>query len=206
MPQNEYIERWQQLHGERYDDGCTEKMGYEELKDFSRFDTLERSRKRTAREHERLSADAQNLRGNRAKLFQEKRRKEKIQMRKKIKVHEERNVKDAQTPGPSTPLPNYLLDRSNPTFAKALTSSIKERRNEKAARFDVPLPKVRGISEEEMFRVLKTGKKKAKAWKRLVTKPTFVGQDFTRRPVKYERFIRYLHAQFPTCRILLTSG
>jgi hypothetical protein len=41
-----------------------------------------------------------------------------------------------------------------------------------------------------MFKVVKTGKKTAKkSWKRMITKPTFVGPDFTRRPVKYERFI-----------------
>jgi len=35
------------------------------------------------------------------------------------------------------------------------------------------------------------GKKTAKKnWKRMITKPTFVGPEFTRRPVKYERFIR----------------
>lgn len=35
------------------------------------------------------------------------------------------------------------------------------------------------------------GKKiQKKGWKRIVTKPTFVGQDFTRRPLKYERFLR----------------
>lgn len=40
-----------------------------------------------------------------------------------------------------------------------------------------------------MFKVVTTGKKTAKkSWKRMVTKPTFVGPDFTRRPVKYERF------------------
>jgi ribosome biogenesis protein NSA2 len=39
----------------------------------------------------------------------------------------------------------------------------------------VPLPKVRGIAEEEMFKVVKTGKKTAKkGWKRMITKPTFV--------------------------------
>jgi ribosome biogenesis protein NSA2 len=64
-------------------------------------------------------------------------------------------------------------------------------RAEKAAKFSVPLPKVRGIAEDEMFKVVKTGKKTAKkGWKRMITKPTFVGPDFTRRPVKYERFIR----------------
>ncbi len=37
------------------------------------------------------------------------------------------------------------------------------------------------IAEEEMFKVVKTGKKTAKkSWKRMITKPTFVGPDFTR--------------------------
>lgn len=30
---------------------------------------------------------------------------------------------------------------------------VKNKRNEKAAKFSVPLPKVRGIAEEEMFKV-----------------------------------------------------
>ena len=34
--------------------------------------------------------------------------------------------------------------------------------------------KVRGISEEEMFKAVGTGKKtKKKSWKRMITKPTF---------------------------------
>jgi ribosome biogenesis protein NSA2 len=90
-------------------------------------------------------------------------------------------VKSATPNEPSsTPLPQYLLDRSQPTNAKALSSAIKNKRAEKAAKFSVPLPKVRGIAEEEMFKVVKTGKKTAKkGWKRMITKPTFVGPDFT---------------------------
>jgi hypothetical protein len=42
-----------------------------------------------------------------------------------------------------------------------------------------------------MFKVVKTRKMAAKnGWKRMITKPTFFGPDFTRRLVKYERFIR----------------
>lgn len=64
------------------------------------------------------------------------------------------NVKSAGPPEPSSqPLPQYLLDRGKGNEAKALSSKIKEKRNEKAAKFSVPLPKVRGISEEEMFKV-----------------------------------------------------
>merc|ERR1719284_34066 len=33
-------------------------------------------------------------------------------------------------------------------------------------------------------------KQKRKGWKRMVTKATFVGEDFTRKPPKLERFIR----------------
>lgn len=114
-------------------------------------------------------------------------------MKKRIRAQEEKNVKSAAPSEPSsaTPLPNYLLDRSQATNAKALSSAIKDKRSEKAAKFSVPLPKVKGISEEEMFKVVNTGKKThKKSWKRMITKPTFVGQDFTRRNPKFERFIR----------------
>ena len=96
-------------------------------------------------------------------------------MKKQIKVHEERNIKSSAPSEPSSqPRPEYLLDRSNATNAKALSSAIKNKRQEKAAKFSVPLPKVRGISEEEMFKVVKTGKKTSKkSWKRMITKPTF---------------------------------
>jgi ribosome biogenesis protein NSA2 len=90
----------------------------------------------------------------RAKLYAEKRRKEKIQLKKTIRAHEERNVK-TETAEPSTEaLPSYLLDRSNEKNAKALSSAIKQKRQEKGARFSVPLPKVKGISEEEVSLVL----------------------------------------------------
>ena len=96
-------------------------------------------------------------------------------MKKQIKAHEERDVKSAAPNEPSSnPLPQYLLDRSQATNAKALSSAIKNKRAEKAAKFSVPLPRVRGIAEEEMFKVVKTGKKTAKkGWKRMITKPTF---------------------------------
>ena len=75
-------------------------------------------------------------------------------MKKKIKQTEESDVKSAAAPDTSTPLPQYLLDRNNPTNAKALSSAIKNKRSEKAAKYSVPLPKVRGISEEEMFKAV----------------------------------------------------
>ncbi|KAF5519057.1 Ribosome biogenesis protein nsa2 [Colletotrichum aenigma] len=76
-------------------------------------------------------------------MMQEKRRVGKIQMRKL----------------PCDPVPHYLLDRNEPSATKALASSIKQRRNEKVARLNVTLPEVRGISEDEMFKVVITDKK-----------------------------------------------
>jgi ribosome biogenesis protein NSA2 len=143
------------------------------------------------------------LRGLRAKLYAKKRHHEKIQLRKQIKAHEERNVKGAAAEkDPANPVPAYLLDRSQATSAKALSTQIKNKRAEKAAKFAVPLPKVRGIAEEEMFKVVKTGKKiNKKAWKRVVTKPTFVGPDFTRRAPKFERFIRPMGLRYKKAHI-----
>jgi hypothetical protein len=130
-----YTERHRKLHGRR-------------------LDTEERARKKAAREGHKQSENAQNLRGLRAKLYAKQRHSQKIQMRKAIKQHEERNVKGAPAEKePSDPIPSYLLDRANPTTAKALSSQIKNKRAEKAARFSVPIPKVRGISEEELFKV-----------------------------------------------------
>lgn len=39
-------------------------------------------------------------------------------MRKKIKAHEERDVKTNNEKEPSEPVPSYLLDRNNPSSAK----------------------------------------------------------------------------------------
>ena len=74
--------------------------------------------------------------------------------------------------------------------AKVLSNTIKQKRKEKAGKWEVPLPKVRPVAEDEMFRVLRSGKRQKKAWKRMITKVTFVGPSFTRKPPKYERFIR----------------
>ncbi|KAJ0384975.1 hypothetical protein COL922a_007255 [Colletotrichum nupharicola] len=151
----------------------------------------DRARKRLARAGHKQSHDVQSLRGIRVKMMQEKRRLGKIQMRKLIKAVEERNVKNAEDSLPCDLVPPYVLDRNDPSATKALASSIKQGRNEKASRFNTTLPKVRGISEDEMFKVVTTGKKThQKSWKRIVTKRTFVGEGFTRQNPKGERFIR----------------
>lgn len=172
MPQGDYIE----LHRKRH--------GY-------RIDHFERKRKKEAREvHERASY-AQKALGIKGKLFAKKRYREKALMKKTLAMHDEstsrRKVDDKVQDGA---IPAYLLDRDVTTRAKVLSNTIKQKRKEKAGKWEVPLPKVRPVAEDEMFKVLRSGKRKTKQWKRMVTKVTFVGPDFTRKPPKYERFIR----------------
>jgi len=50
------------------------------------------------------------------------------------------------------------LDREGQQRAKILSNMIKQKRKEKAGKWNVPLPKVRGVAENEMFKVVKTGK------------------------------------------------
>jgi ribosome biogenesis protein NSA2 len=102
---------------------------------------------------------------------------------------------------PEGALPTYLLDREGQKDAKSLSSAIKQKRKDKAAKYAVPLPKVRGIAEDEMFKVMKTGKSKSKSWKRMVTKATFVGEGFTRKPVKMERFVRPMALRYKKANV-----
>ncbi|PWZ16932.1 Ribosome biogenesis protein NSA2 [Zea mays] len=117
--------------------------------------------------------------GAKGKRFAKKRYAEKAQMKKTLKMHDESNkrqkVDDDVQEGA---LPPYLLDRDQTQRAK-----------------------VRPVAEEEMFTVLRTGKRKTKQWKRMVTKATFVGAGFTRKPPKYERFIRPTGLRFTKAHV-----
>lgn len=125
-----------------------------------------------------------------------------MQLKKTLKAHDERNVKQKDSSNvPDGALPTYLLDREGQKDAKALSTAIKQRRKDKAAKYAVPLPKVRGIAEDEIFKVMRTGKSKKKSWKRMVTKATFVGEGFTRKPVKMERFVRPMALRYKKANV-----
>ncbi|XP_071511414.1 ribosome biogenesis protein NSA2 homolog [Diadema antillarum] len=142
------------------------------------------------------------LTGLKAKLYNKKRHAEKIQMKKTIKMHEERKTKKRNKEEvPDGAVPAYLLDREGQVRAKVLSNMIKQKRKEKAGKWDVPLPKVRGQGENEVFKVVRTGKRRTKAWKRMVTKVTYVGEGFTRKPPKYERFIRPMALRFKKAHV-----
>lgn len=106
-------------------------------------------------------------------------------------MHEERDNKHKSAEAnPDGAIPSYLMDRETVNRSKVLSNSVKQKRKEKAGKWSVPIPKVAPVSESEMFKVVRTGKRQQKAWKRMITKVTFVGDGFTRLPPKYERFIR----------------
>lgn len=170
MPQNEYIE----VHKRRFG---------------RRLDTEEKERKREGRAPHIISKKAQKTKGIKAKLLNRKRYVEKIEMKKKIRAHEQKEITKKTSP-PEGALPPYLFDRGQVNKTKVLTNMLKQKKKEKAGKWEVPIPKVRPMSEAEMFRVLKSGKRQKKAWKRIVNKVCFVGDDFTRKPPKLEKFIR----------------
>ena len=90
-----------------------------------------------------LSAKAQSVHGLKAKLLNAKRHAEKIQMKKTIKMHDERTVKQREEEVKEGAVPAYLLDRENETRAKVLSNMIKQKRKEKAGKWNVPIPKVK---------------------------------------------------------------
>eukprot|EP00163_Fabomonas_tropica_P003005 TRINITY_DN1248_c0_g1_i1.p1 TRINITY_DN1248_c0_g1~~TRINITY_DN1248_c0_g1_i1.p1 ORF type:complete len:261 (-),score=92.27 TRINITY_DN1248_c0_g1_i1:79-861(-) len=183
MPQGDYIELFRKRHGYR-------------------FDYFERKRKKEAREVHKRSQFAQKVHGLRAKLYNKKRYAEKAVMKKTIAMHQERTNKHGDDSAiPEGAVPTYLLDREGVSRAKVLSNMIKQKRKEKAGKWNVPLPKVRPIAEDEMFKVLKTGKRRKKQWKRVVTKVTFVGESFTRKPPKFERFIRPMALRFKKAHV-----
>eukprot|EP01017_Pseudomicrothorax_dubius_P005372 TRINITY_DN11342_c0_g3_i2.p1 TRINITY_DN11342_c0_g3~~TRINITY_DN11342_c0_g3_i2.p1 ORF type:complete len:260 (-),score=95.09 TRINITY_DN11342_c0_g3_i2:135-914(-) len=182
MPQNDYMELRKRRFGER-------------------MDAQEKRRKKEAREGHEQSAKAQNLRGIKAKLFNKQRFKEKIQMQRTLKAHEEKNVEVAQPEVKEGAVPAYLLDREEVNRTKVLSNMIKQKRKEKAGRWQVPIAKVKAMSEAEMFQVVRSGKRRKKAWKRMINKVSFVGEDFTRKPPKFERFIRPMGLRFKKANV-----
>lgn len=167
-----------------------------------RMDKMERDRKREARRAHKLSEFAQKSFGLRAKLFNQKRFKEKAAMRKTLSMHQEGSNKHANDEDVTAgAVPAYLLDRENVSRAKVLSNTVKQKRKEKAGKWAVPIPKVKPIADDEMFRQMQSGKRQKKNWKRMITKVTFVGDAYTRKAPKYERFIRPMGLRFKKAHI-----
>lgn len=167
-----------------------------------RFDAEEKKRKKEARTAHTISKKARETHGIKGKLYAKERYKEKAKMKKAIKAHEE---KDATVETPKTKeegaIPAYLLDRNEVNRTKVLSNMIKQKRKEKAGKWKVPVEKVKAMTEDEMFKVMRSGKRRQKAWKRVVNKVTFVNPDFVRKPPKFERFIRPTGLRFKKAHV-----
>ena len=170
MPQNEYIKASIKKYGQR-------------------LDQAERLRKKEARSVHKTAKKARKLRGLKAKIYNKQRYKEKAEMKKTIKAHEQKEG-EVKAKTPDNALPTYLLDREETNRSKILSNTIKQNRKEKAGKWSVPIPVVKPMTEDEMFQVKYTGKRHRKSWKRVINKVSFVGDNFTRKPPKFERFIR----------------
>jgi ribosome biogenesis protein NSA2 len=62
----------------------------------------------------------------------------------------------------------------------------------------------RKVSQSNIFGRARTDADEYSGWKRMITKPTFVGPDFTRRPVKYERFIRPMGLRYKKANVTVS--
>ena len=168
-----------------------------------KFDHEEKARKEEARKGHLIAKKAKTVRGIKAKLHNKKRYAEKAEMKKKIKQHSERlNKHKVQEAKEDTEaVPAYLLDREGMSHAKVLSNSIKQKRKEKAGKWNVPIPKVRPVAEDEVFKVMRSGKRQKKQWKRQVNKVCFVGDSFTRKPPKFERYVRPAALRFKKAHV-----
>lgn len=122
-------------------------------------------------------------------------------MKKTLKMHEEKDAEVKVNNDNQAAIPSYLLDRDEVNRSKILSNTIKQKRKEKAGKWTLPVPKVKPLTEDEMFKQTKSGKRKQKAWKRTINKICFVGDNFTRKPPKYERFIRPMGLRFKKANV-----
>lgn len=135
-------------------------------------------------------------------MLSKQRYREKAEMKKKVKQFQERESREKVVDkGPKNAVPGFLMDRSEADRAKILSNSLKQKRKEKAGKWSVPIPAVKTVSEDEMLRAVSSGSRGKKQWKRMVTKVTFVGETFTRKMPKMERFIRPMALRFKKAHV-----
>lgn len=89
-------------------------------------------RKKQARAAHDRSQMAKTLRGHKAKLYHKKRYSEKVEMRKLLKQHEEKEQKNTVEQPDKGAVPAYLLDRQQQTTGTVLSNMIKQKRKQKA--------------------------------------------------------------------------
>jgi len=84
---------------------------------------------------------AKKLRGLKAKIYNKERFNEKVQMKKTLRAFEKKKTEGKVEKDEEGAVPAYLLDRKDHTEGKALSKQVKQKRQDKAAKFSVPIPK-----------------------------------------------------------------
>merc|ERR1711976_126126 len=147
-----------------------------------RINYLEKCRKKKIRLLKKVCKKANKLCGLKAKIFNKTRLIEKTKDKKIIKfTKEDQNQKKMSEFQQQNVIPVYLMERENLPKSKVLTNNLREKRREKSNRWAVPLPKIRALNETETVKIEKTGKRKKKIWKKMVTKITFVDKNLQGR-------------------------
>merc|ERR1712181_59586 len=94
-----------------------------------------------ARAPKKRAEQARKLRGIKAKITNKERFKEKVQMKKTIKAHQEKKTKQsAEAPADKGAVPAYLMDREQQSQAKVISNMVKQKRKEKVASGRCPYP------------------------------------------------------------------
>eukprot|EP00871_Galdieria_phlegrea_P000160 jgi/Galph1/1144/GphlegSOOS_G5775.1 len=178
MPQGDYIEEHRKKHGYR-------------------FDHFERQRKKEAREPHERSQLVRKTTGIKAKLLNRQNFVEKVQLQKRVAAFSQKKVqKESNKPVVDGAVPPYLLDRKLASSAKVLSiqSNRKGRRRQENGMF-----RYRKYVQSLMTKSLKSftaGKERENSGN-----VTFVGDGFTRKPPKYERFIRPMALRFKKAHV-----
>ncbi|MBA0607935.1 hypothetical protein Godav_020196, partial [Gossypium davidsonii] len=161
-PQGDYIELHRKRHGYRHD-------------------FFEKKRKKEARQVHERSAKAQKALGIKGKMIAKKNYAEKALMKKTLAMHEEsstrRKVDDEVQDGA---IPAYLMDRENTTRAKVLSNTIKQKRKEKAGKWEVPIPKLFDFELLYLFRSGQSQKMRCLRCSELVKEKQSNGREWLR--------------------------
>lgn len=82
-------------------------------------------RKKESRMHKKIAKKSKKLRGIKAKIFHKERYKEKVNMRKAIKAHQEKDATTKKTKKDEVPVPAFLMDREGTNSNKILSNMVK---------------------------------------------------------------------------------
>ena len=124
MPQHEFMELWRKRYGKR-------------------FDEEEKAEKKKAKEGKMVSKLSKTLTGIKAKIFHKDRYREKAEMKKTINTFEKSKAADKKTKAVGDePVPVYLMDQTVTRTADVLTNTLKQKRKQRAGKWDVPLPQI----------------------------------------------------------------